>query len=864
MALFSKRLTCFYCGGRPSKHIYGPTAKFHCEHCDADNYLDQNGEITDPPTEATNPPNAPNARFESSEFSETDLFCSQCLRNQHLYTSSLAAYFPDDDETMNTEQSSNYESYRRELEARYPQVCEKCEPRVKQQIRQAGYEAKADNLRRMMERSRASKAAQRAREHSWQSLIVYLGALGFWISIIGQLAWNIMGALTVHTSTPDLSVDEPVSFVSCTEQIIGTRRIPQGCASDMAPTAGIALVVGCLSLWWNPQLRMKVLGRTGKFSGLVEYYEVQLIFLVVRGVFWSLFKDPSSSGIDAEKAVVGHIFMLTFTIMCVLISRRVIDYKIRALVDWSDNSWEKAPMRSPTTSPRAPGPEMTPRGNNRDARERFPLERLGSSSRPAPTQPPAFPTPPPEPDDMDWTPSRPQQIQPTVSVYQRDRPSVFDGPSPFYGNIPAAPQPPSWGLRTRPSNRSPQQVVERNPFHRSPANTQTPWSNRVDSPEPVFKAPTFFPNSDYQNATGLETMFDQAFSIEPNNGAQAEQPPAANFKPSPSFHSNSRLKFQIFRFFLLLGAIGAWTFSQNHMFPIPGNYIETLALGSASLIAGLALLDVVKRPLADWSGLEILVNMTELGVSVHLGGYLPKDSLEREYFDRYGKLLLIFMAVQESMGLLASYRNLRISTMLQEDQQGMQLTRRTSPVGSPRYSEREFSAPVHSPTESTTTLSPTNSHFTSAPPLSFGTSAGSASFSSALPSASNYQLSSSQSLQSFNPKFSYNPTSTYNPHSFTMQSLKEAEPSDYEQDSDGETVATTATAWTNATNHNIRYGRRPSTAYTNDLSYSPRRNELGPGIGGLSLDDRPTTRRLTRSQTQQGLTGRTPSSRTYR
>lgn len=41
MALFSKRLTCFYCGRRSSHLARGPVRKFHCEHCEADNYLDQ-------------------------------------------------------------------------------------------------------------------------------------------------------------------------------------------------------------------------------------------------------------------------------------------------------------------------------------------------------------------------------------------------------------------------------------------------------------------------------------------------------------------------------------------------------------------------------------------------------------------------------------------------------------------------------------------------------------------------------------------------------------------------------------------------------------------------------------------------------
>lgn len=44
MAIFSKRLNCFYCGRRsnqPIQSVSTSVRKFHCEHCEADNYLDQ-------------------------------------------------------------------------------------------------------------------------------------------------------------------------------------------------------------------------------------------------------------------------------------------------------------------------------------------------------------------------------------------------------------------------------------------------------------------------------------------------------------------------------------------------------------------------------------------------------------------------------------------------------------------------------------------------------------------------------------------------------------------------------------------------------------------------------------------------------
>lgn len=45
-SLFSKRLTCFYCGQRSARSHRGSVRNFRCEHCEADNFFDEVG--TDP------------------------------------------------------------------------------------------------------------------------------------------------------------------------------------------------------------------------------------------------------------------------------------------------------------------------------------------------------------------------------------------------------------------------------------------------------------------------------------------------------------------------------------------------------------------------------------------------------------------------------------------------------------------------------------------------------------------------------------------------------------------------------------------------------------------------------------------------
>ncbi|KGO76832.1 Protein of unknown function DUF2349 [Penicillium italicum] len=880
-SLFSKRLTCFYCGQRSARSHRGPVRNFRCEHCEADNFFDEKGEITDPPAVVTNAevhaPGASESPFESTDFGGSQSFCAKCARNQHLFTSSLASYFPPSDDPTDSEYERGYEQFRRSLEDRYPQVCESCEPIVKSRIRRAGYEAKSDHLRRMMDQSRANRESRQARNRSWRSLLLLVGALAYWASIAGQLAWNLISVATLSQTSPNfvfLPDTEPLpmapnSVISCVNQSIRLRQIPSECSPDLAPTAGLALIAGAISLWWNPKLRMKIDGMPGKFRGLAEYYQAQLIVMVVRCVFWAVVKDPSASGLDPKLVPAFHALMMGFTIVSVLFSRYIVSYSSRPLVNWSDNSWEtqfeslKASSSAPPESPvstRITNSDGTPKANISGLQQRFPINKLAQPQSPSPVeQSLTVASNLTENDGMDWAPSITHNLQPTVT--RRDQPSVLDGPHPFQGQIPAAPIAPAWKLRTQTSTKPIEQVIQPNPFHRSPIQPQGQWQQRRTDAEPVFKEPKFFPPHDHDTSTGLETLFDRAFNFQSDAAQGPGWSQQSQNKGLCLNETQSCLFYGCVRLGLLVSFISAWTISQNHQVLIPGNYVEIAALGAASLVAGFALITMVKRPLVQWNGMEILISITELAAAVHMGAHLPTVSLNRDYFDRYGKLLLIFMAAQETMNVLSFYNKARL-----ESQQNLGSVSSQPQPQSPHLSQSgalDWPSSQHSSTstpEPRVSSPPVHRSFESQPPapsLSFGDTEAASSFSSALPSVPQYGLSSSRTVHSFPAANQNTFTPDRNPHSFTMESLKQIEPlSDYERDSDSETIATTTTAATNFTNRNIRYGN--NLGLGSNSFYSPRRNGLGSDMGGLSLDDDPTPRRMTRSQTQQGLLGRRP------
>lgn len=551
-----------------------------------------------------------------------------------------------------------------------------------------------------------------------------------------------------------------------------------------------------------------------------------------------------------------------------LVSRYLVSYSSRPLVNWSDNSWENRLESAETSSPAqadSPAPTRitrsggTPKANDTGFNPRFPIDKLAPSRPPVEQSLAVTPPIQEESDTMDWSPSVTHNLRPTIT--QRNQPSVLSGPHPFQGHVPAAPTPPAWKLRNKPSSKSIDRVIQPNPFHRSPTPTSSQPPQKPREADTVFKQPKFFAPADLDTSTGLETLFDRAFNFQPD-GAQGPGWDQSTYKQgSPRFiETQSYLFWGCLRLGLLVGFTSAWTFSQNHQVLLPGNYVEIAALGVASLVAGFALISMVKRPISEWNGTEILISITELGAAVHMGAHLPTASLNRDYFDRYGKLLLLFMVLQESMNVLSFYRDAKLESQRPPGS--------ASPPTQPQSPVSQSGAldwPADRPSDSGTSTSlprvsspPVHRSFgsqSSAPALSFGDTEAASSFSSALPSVPQYGLASSQTVSSF-PAANQNAfQQNKNPHSFTMETLKQIDPvSDYEQESDSETVATSTTAATNFTNRNIRYGTGP--ALGSGALFSPRRTGLGSGMGGLSLDDDPTPRRMTRSQTQHGLLGR--------
>ena len=218
----------------------------------------------------------------------------------------LASYLPPPDAPNYAEYEKAEEAYLKGLKERYPQVCERCEPRVQEKIRAAGYAAKTDHLRRMMDRTRGRGIQYR--DTSWGGPLVTLGGVGWFLSLAGQLLWD---GLSLFDSTEEYHGLRPESTSSsvCLQLVLSGSGSLSDCTELLYSAAGLALLFGILSSWWNPMLQETLRRKGVRTVGTAEFYKLQGILLIIRCAAWGYFQNYE---LDAQRNKAAHLSLLIF------------------------------------------------------------------------------------------------------------------------------------------------------------------------------------------------------------------------------------------------------------------------------------------------------------------------------------------------------------------------------------------------------------------------------------------------------------------------------------------------------------------------------------------------------------------------
>ena len=240
---------------------------------------------------------------------DDSLFCPTCLKNQHLVSQALASYLPPPDTPDYAEYVKAEDEYLKGLEERYPQVCERCEPRVQERIRAAGYAAKTDHLRRMMDRTRGYGIQYR--DANWASPLVSLAGFGWFLSLAGQIVWDGLSLFDTREENHGLrDAHGSTSGSTCLQQVMRGSGSISDCTEQLYSAVGLALLLGVLSSWWNPVLQETLRRKGGRAVGTAEYYQLQGLLLTVRCVTWWYI---SNSALDVQMTKAAHLSLLVFS-----------------------------------------------------------------------------------------------------------------------------------------------------------------------------------------------------------------------------------------------------------------------------------------------------------------------------------------------------------------------------------------------------------------------------------------------------------------------------------------------------------------------------------------------------------------------
>lgn len=316
MPLLRRRAQCFYCN-QPSRNTAlkpGTRQQWTCDNCQVVNYLDEHGQITDPPLEvvASSPVRPVQYARDRSPSAippaeSQPVFCQTCQRNQVLVQNLMAEYIPDEDDPSYEENMRTAEDYRLECEMRYPVVCDDCVGQVRDQITAAGYRAKTDQLAKMLERSEKAKKMMYTPRQIWTLRLLGLAKRAYIADVIAGLAWHGVAI----ASSPNL------------EDLAGVR-LWNGLSSSIDAAlvlrvAQAAVSLDFFTLWWNPVLPQKTTRPGGRLYGLISLWFVRLLTLGSRiGLLYVQGTSPSSSS-SSSSSDAGHYPFFWWHTLCFLL-----------------------------------------------------------------------------------------------------------------------------------------------------------------------------------------------------------------------------------------------------------------------------------------------------------------------------------------------------------------------------------------------------------------------------------------------------------------------------------------------------------------------------------------------------------------
>ena len=98
----------------------------------------------------------------------------------------------------------------------------------------------------------------------------------------------------------------------CLQQAMRGLATLSDCTDALYSAAGLALLLGILSLWWNPNLQETSRRKGVRTVGAAEFYRLQGMFLIVRCATWWYLP---AYRLDLDITRAAHLSLLVMTAM---------------------------------------------------------------------------------------------------------------------------------------------------------------------------------------------------------------------------------------------------------------------------------------------------------------------------------------------------------------------------------------------------------------------------------------------------------------------------------------------------------------------------------------------------------------------
>ena len=342
------RLRCHFCGQR-SQYSKG-IPQFKCTSCEAHNFYDKHGDITEPAQDIVAPSHSQSTetrpfntftrpRYEEEPAQDDGVFCSKCRTNQQFYMESLSNYLPDESHPEYYKFEAKLPEFKADLERKYPQVCKKCASKAQERIHKADYYSKTQQTAKLMQdtqRHRARGSSPIGQRDDWGkwAIRIVLSLIGtvVYASLLAQVAWHAYGMLTATSLSNDSDDGEAADFAfdpafkDCAQQC-QMLRFDTSCYHLFSTIIPKALVASLTLLWYNHGRKAWYhhTHRVEAVHGQTEHFRIQVLLLIIRTFAWfKLSNSAVVTELSKQQQLAAHGFLTVFVFLCQWISERAI------------------------------------------------------------------------------------------------------------------------------------------------------------------------------------------------------------------------------------------------------------------------------------------------------------------------------------------------------------------------------------------------------------------------------------------------------------------------------------------------------------------------------------------------------------